>query len=137
MKQTSDLLARPLEAQTAVLQHIFIHKAELKEMWQHLLTEQCQGKRPYEENDNTRKDELENNTDLTQVVKQMANLLIRHEDLLAVMKHQDEFIIHMNLGVGSVAPMLMEASRKWHKEQPKPGPLRQMMSLELISSSTF
>ena len=54
----------------------------------------------------------------------LARLAIRHEDSIQVMLQQQQFILHLKSGQGSILPALMLKSQEWHLEKDKSFPLR-------------
>eukprot|EP00435_Cladocopium_sp_Y103_P050625 s2661_g15.t1 len=68
----------------------------------------------------------------TDLVRKMAQLLIRHEDAIQAQLSQQQFILHFGLGQGSIVPTLMELSKAWHQSTEKTVPLRHHLALSMM-----
>ena len=62
--------------------------------------------------------------DTKEVLLLLARLALRHEDSIQAMLQQQQFILHLKSGQGSLLPLLMKKSQMWHAEEEKKLPLR-------------
>ena len=60
----------------------------------------------------------------TSLVKMLSRLVIRHEDTLNVLMQQQQFILHLKGGTGSLIPQMMKSSMEWHQAKEKTQSLR-------------
>ena len=67
-----------------------------------------------------------------ELLKKMAQLVVRHEDSLQAQLSEQQFMLHFNTGQGSIVPLLMDKSRQWHLLEKKETPLRHVLAQEMI-----
>lgn len=82
-------------------------------------------------NNNQRDQEADQDTNL---VRMLSRLVIRHEDTLNVLLQQQQFILHLKGGTGSLIPQMMKSSMEWHQAQEKTQALRQRLAHLLFTT---
>lgn len=57
--------------------------------------------------------------DLTHIVKTLARLSLRHEDALRGLAMEQDYMLFLSLGPGSIMVKMMQATEDWHLTEPK------------------
>lgn len=79
-----------------------------------------------------RPDERGADQEVPELLRQIARLTLRHEDTLAVLLRQSQFVLHLKGGQGSLLPLMMEKSRR--AEATKTCPLRSCLATLMIDT---
>ena len=74
--------------------------------------------------------------DVPELLNLIARLSLRHEDTLAVLLQQNQFILHRKGGQGSLLPLMMAKSKSWHAETPKTTSLRSCLASLMMDTLT-
>ena len=67
------------------------------------------------------------------VIQMMMTLLLRHEDSLRCIQLDMEYIIHLNIGEGSILPEMMMATKSWQTNKDKDVPLRHHLVCTMVT----
>lgn len=68
----------------------------------------------------------------SQLLQILGRLVLKHEDAINTQLSESQFVLHMQIGAGSIVPQLLELSQKWHQEQAKKQPLRHVLARAMI-----
>ena len=72
--------------------------------------------------------------EVPELLRQIARLTLRHEDTLAVILQQSQFVLHLKGGQGSLLPLMMAKSQSWHAEATKTSTLRSCLATLMVDT---
>ena len=67
-----------------------------------------------------------------ELMRKMAQLMIRHEDTIQAQMSEQQFLLHFGTGQGSILPHLLGLSRQWHLLEKKEVPLRHVLAKAMV-----
>lgn len=112
-----------------------VPEMQMQSIWQHALSPEdlkrvMSGFQPSSKRQKGR----EKKGDMAQIIQCLAKLALKHEDAINTQLTESQFVVHLQIGDGSVVPMLLERSKQWHMEDgQRKTPLRHVLARTLMA----